>query len=60
VDFILSSSSAEADVRTVAVKELVKSIIGKKPEDIEDLVSETICDVMLRSLMVSRILCGVS
>jgi hypothetical protein len=32
---------AEADVRTMAVKELVKSIVGKKLEDIEDLVRET-------------------
>jgi hypothetical protein len=46
VDLILSSSSAEADVRTVAVKELVKSIVGKKPEDFEVLVSEMIFDVL--------------
>ena len=40
MDLFISSSSAEADV-TVAVKELVKSIIGKKHENIEELVRET-------------------
>jgi hypothetical protein len=38
VDFIISSSNADADIRMMAVKELVQSIIGKKPNDVEDFV----------------------
>jgi len=37
VDFVISSSNDDADIRTMAVKELVRSI-GKKPDDVEDFV----------------------
>lgn len=47
VDLVISSSDADATVRTIAVKELVKSIAGKQLEELEELVSVILCFVRL-------------
>jgi len=39
MDLILGSSSADATVRVMAVKALVKSVAGKKLSDVEDMAS---------------------
>lgn len=38
VDMILASSSADANIRLIAVKELIKSISGKEISGLENVV----------------------
>ena len=38
IDMILASSSADASVRLIAVKELIKSISGKEVSSLENVV----------------------
>lgn len=38
IDMILASSSADANVRLIAVKELIKSISGKEVSGLENVV----------------------
>lgn len=38
IDMILTSSSADANVRLIAVKELIKSISGKEVSSLENMV----------------------